>query len=285
MTKVSSIYQKITKRTGLLDFGYAGVPCCRINDHDLLLFDSGMEDRPDIFDKMDAAGLRVRAVLHTHLHTDHWRNNALIARRYHAEFFADEREITDAAETLASGKDKEYEGFDPALYTPFTADTPYLDIDGTRIRLLPTPGHSPGHTAFITPDRVLMAGDSFVSQKVLDASKIPYFWEIEEGIRSMLTIADTDCDYYVPAHKGIVRKEELKTLLFNNIATQGHLTLLAAGLADTPLSREDLITRVFEKLSIPHLQHVYWIRYMVESHIDKALRRGMLVETDGVLRN
>jgi glyoxylase-like metal-dependent hydrolase (beta-lactamase superfamily II) len=48
-----------------------------------------------------------------------------------------------------------------------------LDVPG-RPRVIPTPGHSPGHVAFHLPDRgVLIAGDALVSYHALNGSRGP----------------------------------------------------------------------------------------------------------------
>ena len=269
--------RRVTDHTGILDFGYAGVPFYDLNGKDIVLFDSGMEERPEIFDRLDEQGIRVRAVIHTHLHRDHLANNPIIFKRYHAAFYADKKEIGFARESHLAGTDPNYLEFDESLYTAFEEDQEKLIIDGTVFRIFPTPGHSIGHTAYITPDNIMIAGDCFVSQRVLDCSKIPYMRHIEKGIASMLKIAETDCDYYIPAHKWEVPKAEIKDLIFNNISVEGRLTLMAAELGKEPMTRFELQKRIFEKLRLTHLKDVQWIRYMVNSHIEKAIARNMLV--------
>jgi glyoxylase-like metal-dependent hydrolase (beta-lactamase superfamily II) len=55
--------------------------------------------------------------------------------------------------------------------TPFADGD--LDVPG-RPRVIPTPGHSPGHVAFHLPDRgVLIAGDALVTYHALNGSRGP----------------------------------------------------------------------------------------------------------------
>ncbi len=277
------IYRRVTDRTGILDFGYAGVPFFFLRDDQIVLFDSGIDERPDIFDMLDTDGIRVRAVVHTHLHRDHLANNPLIYDRYQAAFYADPKEIAFAQESHLNGQDKNFFRFYQSQYTPFEENQRELVLDGNVFRIIPTPGHSVGHTVFVTPDNVMIAGDCFVSQKVLDSSKIPFMLQIEQGIASMLKITEIDCDYYIPAHKWEVPKEELKELIFNNISVEGRLTLVAADLVKEPMRRSELQDALFEKLSLTHHSDVEWIRYMVNSHIEKAIARRMLKEQDGLI--
>ncbi len=277
-------YRKVTDHTGILDFGYAGVPFYFLNGKEIVLFDSGMEELPQIFQMLDEDGIRVSAVIHTHLHRDHLANNPIIYRKYHAPFFADAKEIAFAQESHLEGKDPNYLEFDPSHYTPFEEGQTELECGGTVFRLFPTPGHSAGHTSFITPDNIMIVGDCFVSQRVLDSSKIPFMMDIEHGIASMLKIADTDCSYYIPAHKWEVPKAQLKDLIFNNISVEGRLALLVTDLVTEPMTLFEVQKNMFEKLQLTHLKDIEWIRYMVTKHIEKAVARKMILEKDGKLQ-
>ena len=273
---------RITEKTGTLDFGYSCVPFHFLNPHEIVLFDSGMKPMPGIFDQLDADGIRVAAVLHTHLHDDHMGNNAIIRERYGAAFFAHEREIA-FAEEVRQGGDVRYRSFDRASVTPFDDSCRELVIQDTAFRLLPTPGHSAGHTAFLTPDGVCCVGDCFISGKFLAISKIPYMQNIEASLTSMLQLADTTYPLYITSHKGPVAQDQLKKVIFDNILLTSRLSLSVAELADRPIRRDVLADRVFEKLKLTHLRDVEWICFMVDRHIDKALARRMLTERNGLL--
>jgi glyoxylase-like metal-dependent hydrolase (beta-lactamase superfamily II) len=60
-----------------------------------------------------------------------------------------------------------------AELTTFTDEAADLDIPGTP-RVIPTPGHSPGHVSFHLPDRgVVIAGDALCTYNVLTGKRGP----------------------------------------------------------------------------------------------------------------
>jgi glyoxylase-like metal-dependent hydrolase (beta-lactamase superfamily II) len=135
----------------------------------------------------------IDAVILTHAHSDHVGMSESVRRDAGAPVFVH----AEDAEMARTGKIHKREGslapyvWRPAVWRMFvvagrlgaartpkiTEVTPFtdgdLDVPG-RPRVIPTPGHSPGHVAFHLPDRgVLIAGDALCSYNPLRGSRGP----------------------------------------------------------------------------------------------------------------
>lgn len=107
-----------------------------------VLIDPGAEDSR-IEEQVRARGLAVKAILYTHGHSDHVAAGPHYARRF-------------AAPVLA--KAEEAKGL-PAAPSRTFADGEVLSFDGLTVKVLATPGHSPGSVSFLAGD-VLFSGDT-----------------------------------------------------------------------------------------------------------------------------
>ena len=99
---------------------------------------------------VQARGARIVQVLETHIQADHVSGGPALAARAGAPYFA------------SAGA-----GFEAKLPITPLRDGQVLPLDGgatVEVRLLATPGHTPGSTSYLVGERYLLAGDTlFVS--------------------------------------------------------------------------------------------------------------------------
>jgi len=132
---------------------------------------------------------RVAAVANTHHHEDHIGNNAFFASRgvpvYAPEgalpFVADPHRIKmHLCQHLAWGRPA------PAVARPLPGE---LRTERFRVRVIPTPGHSPDHVCFFEPDRGwLFSGDLFLGEQQKVLTRDENFSALLASLRRVLAL-------------------------------------------------------------------------------------------------
>ncbi len=117
-----------------------------------VIIDPGVED-PRIADFVEKNGLNVGAILNTHDHPDHTAANGRYAALYKAVVVAPRK---DAANL-------------PAAPGRAVEDGETVGIDGFSVKVLHTPGHTPGSSCFLVGD-YLFSGDTLFKN---DICKLP----------------------------------------------------------------------------------------------------------------
>lgn len=218
-------------KTGYIETRWALIPLYYLSERDIVLFDSGAEPEEELLALLEREGLRVRAVLSTHLHPDHIANNEALVERHGAEIFAHYPEIPAFHQHFG----------DPYPVMPIPdGDTFFLE--GVPFRTLSIPGHSAGHLMFVTPDGVVCVGDAIITDEELNRSKIPYMDDVDRAILSMEDIRQTRYPWYIVAHKGVVPGEELYELVERNIQKELDLYELVRRCLTGPMPLEELVT-------------------------------------------
>jgi hydroxyacylglutathione hydrolase len=134
-------------------------------------------------DAAHAAGVRIVRVLETHTHADHVSGHGR---------FALEHGVPVAVHSLAVAE------FPHETLT----DGQVLDVGGTHIRVLHTPGHRPEHCTFVVDERIALTGDSMF---IGDAARPDLAVDAREGahdlFHSLVRLAELPDDVEVyPGH-------------------------------------------------------------------------------------
>jgi N-acyl homoserine lactone hydrolase len=170
-----------------------------------MVFTIDMDEGWSASARLTAAGidpLGVRLVVMTHLHHDHAGGVADFA---HATFVVDETEWDAAATSgLTKGyvqslidhpvdwRTVDFDGRDVASFARSFARTLDLFGDGS-VRLLATPGHSPGHMSVLvrlaSGGELLLTGDAAFARRSLDETLVPtYCSDVHRYRRSLREI-------------------------------------------------------------------------------------------------
>lgn len=221
--------KQLRGQTGYLELPGSTIPVYRMSDDEILLFDSGREPSPELMDLLEKEKLQVRAVVCTHLHEDHIANNEALVAKYGTRIYASALDILElqARETVSY---------------PISAieDSNELNIAGVSIGILPTPGHTDGHLAYVTPDGVCCVGDAIMTQKPLKRAKIPYMDDVDQSIISMEILRETAYPFYIVAHKGVISQTELRELVEENIQKELDLYELLRKQIAEPMEIEEV---------------------------------------------
>lgn len=233
-------WELLRGNTGVITTRMALIPTCRVSAGEVVLIDSGAEEEPELISMLDAQGVRVAAVICTHLHPDHIANNRALARRYGTRIYAPAGEIA-AAEGRFSDLKKNEPGHIWADLGPDYPVTPLtggkMEIAGADFVILPTPGHTADHAAVITPDNVCCLGDAMMSAGRIERAKLPYMDDADLAVESLEKLRGTDCDLYIAAHRGLVEREDLDAVIDANIRKELELYDLLRRTVDRPMEQ------------------------------------------------
>jgi glyoxylase-like metal-dependent hydrolase (beta-lactamase superfamily II) len=176
--------------------------------------------------------------------------------------------------------------FQPRTPDRLLEDGEMLELGQTRVRVLHTPGHSPGHLSFHFPEeRVLYLAD-------LDLVKAgPYYGDressIEETIRSCHRLAAIDVDVYLVAHgkEGVLEADPAHIYRYLDVIGQREEKLLAF-LSSGPKNLDEVtaqgiiyggrtLTEGAWELSLSE-------KTMMLKHLDRLIGRGTVRRENGL---
>ncbi len=73
-------------------------------------------------------------------------------------------------------------------------DEDTVELCGAELKVVRTPGHSPDHVCFITPDNVCFAGDTLMTEDVLAEAMVPFAFDLADDLKSKQVVGELDCD-------------------------------------------------------------------------------------------
>ncbi len=206
------------------------IPVYYLNEKEAILLDTGyLAFTRSLIDAFtEQTGMRIRAVINSHLHVDHVGNNKYLRERFSAELIAHEIEaavMTDPCTVIAYypiGSYDEWKRQMPEVCMKtdrtFTDSDDCIDIDGASFGLVSLPGHTYGHTGIITPDDVFYVGDAVITPEEMGLAKIPTTMNWAMDFASKEKLCSMDHAYYVLAHHGFC--EDIKPMAEQNIAAR-----------------------------------------------------------------
>jgi glyoxylase-like metal-dependent hydrolase (beta-lactamase superfamily II) len=180
-------------------------------DGKAILIDSGNDDDAGrkILRACTAAGLEVSCVANTHSNADHCGANAFLQSRTNCRVAAPRAEVC-FIESPSLEPAFLWGGFPlPALRNKFLVAKPSrvtdlleppCQVPGSRIEVLPLPGHYVGMVGYLTPDRVFFAADAAASPAILEKYHYYYVYDVAAHLATLDALAAMDADWFVPSH-------------------------------------------------------------------------------------
>jgi glyoxylase-like metal-dependent hydrolase (beta-lactamase superfamily II)/8-oxo-dGTP pyrophosphatase MutT (NUDIX family) len=141
----------------------------------------------EVIRRREGEGPSPAAVVLTHHHVDHVAGAVPLARELELPVWAHEK-VIETLDLPASG-----------LVLREIVDEETFDLGGLSLRAVHTPGHAPGHLAFLIPERrMLVAGDliSGLSTILID----PFEGDMGTYLDSLDRAAGLECRTLLPAH-------------------------------------------------------------------------------------
>lgn len=271
------------------------MPVYRSSENTCILMDPGRKnERAGIEEALEKAGLRPVGILITHMHYDHHENSSYFIKKYGAKL-AMPRQDAELCRDFVSLRNHLYT-FSPALLHeqerlygllchtdhPILPEETSIDFVGVRFGVLHTPGHSPSHACYITPDDVCFAGDILMTEDDLAAANMPFVFDLAEDLRSKQRLVETSHDYYLFSHLG-VRQGSLADLLAKNLQLIDEVLETFLRNVPAPRSLCEIYAAVNTDLNMHTghpLRHFYLERYL-RPYLDYLMDIGKLVPAAG----
>jgi glyoxylase-like metal-dependent hydrolase (beta-lactamase superfamily II) len=189
-------------------------------DDGLTLIDTGLpRTQSRILASASQLELPIVRIALTHAHTDHAGSlDALAAALPGVEVIVSEREapLTKGDKALREGEPKDrVRGSFPATATVPTRTVNHGDRVGS-LRVVATPGHTPGHVSFIdTRDGTAYSGDVFTTRRGVATSAVVSWrypmaglatWNRELALQSARLLLELEPERLAPGHGEVVQR-------------------------------------------------------------------------------
>lgn len=168
-------------------------------------------------------GRNIPYALITHGHNDHFWH-AMDLRDRGARVYAPEgeRPMIESIDIHVNGFFlwvKPPDGMKPWYFrgTPCPVDGPVEGMD-MPLKIVPLPGHTDWQAGYMTPDGVLMAGDSLAAKKAWERAGVVYNTNVKLTRRTLERLQDTDADRVLPSHAEPLTREQAVELAEINLA-------------------------------------------------------------------
>ena len=239
-----------------------------------VLIDTGPE--PSVY-----SGRPVTNVLITHGHADHFSSAAAL-RRAGAHITAPREEVAlvENPEVNIRGMFSWAKPSDEMVTKLFRGEGCKVDSfsdewGGRGIDVVPLPGHTLGHTGYLTADGVLFTGDAVYEMPIWARHRLPY--AIDPGlVRSSLSVIERlDFDWMVPGHGvPLERDEALEHVAHHREQTDQMSERLYAMMAE-PITTEQAVAEMSEVAGLSNNAAQYWLAVTtVKGYLSDLLRQG-----------
>lgn len=277
--------------TFCIDTDMTYIPFYKVNEKEIIMLDSGWaEGEQEGLNKLlDYNDFRVAGIINSHSHIDHIGNNSFFKNKYECiiamSTFA--AHICSSIEALKQYYNRHFLSCVKEHYGHLVCETDIIIdehqnnvyINGVKFGIFPTAGHTLGHIAIITPDDVAYLGDALITDKVMSGTKLPYAYDLEEDLKSKVSLLNLYSKKYVIAHKGIV--DNIDDLIEENIKYYKGRASTLLNLIIYPMTLEEILKVIVKEWNIK-IQSVnkyivvermlrYYIEYLFETNQVEAI--------------
>lgn len=227
--------RQIADRTYAIESDFASLGIFLLNDRDCLLIDSGHSaaHAREVLRILEGQSWSVHAIFNTHGHADHCGGNRGLQESTGCEIYATPIEAAFIENPLLLPYST-YSAYPPKLlmgkfFMPQASRVTHmvesgpLSIKGSDFVVVPLEGHSLGQMGLTTPDGVLFAGDSLVSQQILEALPFVFLADVARQFATLEMLKSGGYEHLYLSHGGLTRDslatiKSNHTILLKNIA-------------------------------------------------------------------
>jgi len=163
------------------------------------------------------------------------------------------------------------------LGTPCAVDELVEEWHDERATPIALPGHTLGHTGFLTADNVLFSGDALYLEALWERHGLPYAIDPDMVAASLEIIRGTDFEWLVPGHGTLVDHETaLRNIDFHLAQIATIQESLLEALVE-PHTTEEAIALVSSQRGLSDHPAQYWLAVTtVKGYLGDLLGRGLL---------
>ena len=249
------------------------------NGKDALIIDSGLDKDSgrQIKKALESADLKLKAIINTHSHADHFGGNDYLVRNLGPLVYAPTLEssiiqtpllepiyLFHGAYPIKELRNK----FVYAKPSPVhsTLDAGLSKISDIKIDVVSLKGHSFNQIG-ILKDGIMFCADTAFSDKVIDKYRIPVLQDVKSQIETLNMLRNTKYNLYVPSHAKPT--EDITNLLEINMKNIKELSLYILDLLEEPLTIDQIESGLFKKyeLNLEAVQQYYLIHTTIMAYL------------------
>ena len=211
------------------------------------------------------AGVALERLAITHGHADHFACAAALREKGTRVYAArDDATLIENPEVNIRGMFSWAKPGDLLVTRLFRGDPcevdGYLeDWDDPRAAAIPLPGHTLGHTGFLTVDRVLFTGDALYLRELWERHPLPYCIDPDDVANSLTKMLTLDFDILVPAHGHPVSREQAERDIAHHLGQIAEIQFLILDRLRTERTTEEAIALVSEARRLGDNPAQYWL--------------------------
>jgi glyoxylase-like metal-dependent hydrolase (beta-lactamase superfamily II) len=281
-------YLSITENVGVLPLR-TNVGFVRCGT-DCVVIDTGIDEDAGkrILKTATTLGLRIKAIVNTHSHSDHYGGNAFLVQRTGGEVLAPAGEswvleqpwleaayLSQGAVPLPQLINRFVLG--PASKVDRTITEGAFSAGGLTLEAVSLPGHSFAMTG-IGAGGVLFCGDALFGAETIRKHGVLFLHDPDRTRASLLRLETLLYEWFVPSHGPPCPKNELPSLVRENISAIDSFDDIILRVLDGPMSMSRLTSRalVAAGLHLGDPSRIILMHSTVMAHISCLSRRGRI---------
>ncbi len=258
--------------------------------NDAVLIDTGLDREAGrrILRLLEKNNLKVKAIVNTHSHADHFGGNCYIVRRTDAKVYAPEIEagiihypfleplylysahpVKDLMNRFLMAEASKVDfvlNAENKIKLDLGGEFPIIDI-------LSLSGHSPNQIG-VEVDDVLYCADSVFSRNVIEKYKIPLFMDIERQKQTLSFLEKSSYEYYVPCHAEATN--DISDLVESNLNVIRNVEELLVSLREG--TTEEILRKVCREFEIKlnNFTEYYLMMSTLKAYLSYLYNKGVL---------
>lgn len=219
----------------------------------------------------------------THGHADHFASAPQLRERGTTVFAArDDAYLVERPEVNIRGMFSWAKPTDELVTRLFRGDPCGVDgyvedLRDPRVQAIPLPGHTLGHTGFLTADKVFFTGDALYIIELWERHRLPYSIDPALVSGSLERLRSIDAEWLVPGHGRPICREEAAANINHHLAQIAEITEFLLDRLRVAHTTEGAVALVSAARDLGDNSAQYWLAVTtVKGFLGSLLNQGRL---------